>query len=218
MQVDVKQQFANIDIVAIDILNVFNPIRVIAIYRAPSTDTDPAAVADMKLLVKCLKQLCDVNRSIIITGDLNLPGIDWSNPNLVADRDCCSVLFAVFANQFSFAQLVETITRPNSSARNLANGDYTGSLIDLVLCNDTHIVHDVEVTEPFCSSDHCNINFCLSFLPLKANFNNCFPVDVNYRNFNKCNWDDVKNYLYNIDWYAAYSDSVTVEQHAEVFL
>ena len=40
VQVDTKIQIAKIEVVAIDILNVLNPIRVIAIYRSPQPDSD----------------------------------------------------------------------------------------------------------------------------------------------------------------------------------
>jgi len=217
VQVETKQKFANIEVVAIDILNVLNPIRVITVYRSPSSDTGVDAVSEIKQLISCLRQLCEVNRSIIIAGDFNLPSINWSNLGLVADRDSCSVLFAMFANQYGFDQHVDTFTRPSMSARNLSNGIYTGSILDLVLSNDTHIIHNVEVNELFSTSDHCTIDFNLSFLPLKSDFSHCFPVDVNYHDFSKCNWDDVNNYFFNVDWSAAYSECLTAEQHTDVF-
>jgi len=118
----------------------------------------------MKLLSKCLKVLCDVNRSIVINGDLNLPNIDWFNPNLISNKCRCSVLFALFANELGFEQHVNTITRPSPSAN---NGIYAGSTIDLVLCNDTHMIHDIEVDFPFSKSDHCSVNFNLSFFTVE---------------------------------------------------
>ena len=217
VQVCVSEKFAKIEVAAIDILNVQNALRIIAIYRSPLPDTDIDAVSDIKRLIKCLKQLCNVNRSIIITGDLNLPNINWNCPNLISDRDCCSVLFANFASQYCFDQHVDSFTRPPTSARNLASGICAGTLLDLVLCNDTHIIHDVEVTEPFSVSDHCIVNFNLSFLPLKCDFSHSFPVDVNYHNFKMCDWDAINNYLFNVDWGDVYSYCENAEQHADAF-
>ena len=168
MQVNVDAKFKKLEVVAIDILNVVTPIRVITIYRSPSPDSDADAISDMKRLIKCLKQLCDVNRSVVITGDIN---INWKDINLLADRDLCSVLFAQFANQYAFDQHVNSVTRPRPSA-----DVYTGSVIDLVLCNDTHVIHNVEVGPPFSSSDHCVVDFELSYLPLNGGTNQCRGV------------------------------------------
>jgi len=211
VQLEVRERFIKTEVVAIDILNVLNPIRIIAIYRSPSADTDADAVSEIKLLIKCLKRLCDVNRSVVITGDLNLPCIDWNEPNLVSDHYCCSVMFATFACQNTLDQHVKDFTRPSTSACN------TGSLIDIVLCNDSHIIHNVNVIAPFSTSDHCIVEFELSFLPLKGDSSHCFPVDVNYRNFNSCDWDAVNNYLFNVDWQNLFANCHSAEQHADIF-
>jgi hypothetical protein len=40
-----------IEVVAVDVLNVLNPVRFIVVYRSPTSDTDPSAVSNMKLLI-----------------------------------------------------------------------------------------------------------------------------------------------------------------------
>ena len=85
----------------------------------------------MKLLLKCLQRLRDVNCAVIIA-DLNLPDINWKDPNLFSDLDDCSTMFLAFSKQFVFQQFVHELTRPS----NLTPG--SGPIIDLVLCSDSH--------------------------------------------------------------------------------
>jgi len=216
VQVEIVETFVQTVIVAIDILNVLNPIRVICVYRSPVPETDSIALSEVKLLIKCLTKLSDVNRSVIITGDFNFPKINWNEVNLVSDSVTCSNLFISFTKQYALEQLVDNITRPSSVNKSITTG-ISGTIIDLVLCNDTHIVHNLNVNAPFSTSDHCVVDFQLSYLPLKGDSSHCFPVDVNYRNFNMCDWDGIRNCLYNVDWSDVFSDCATAEQHASKF-
>jgi len=69
----------------------------------------------MKLLVKFLQRLCNVNCTVIITGDLNLPNVNWKDPNFLSDHDDSFTMFLSFTKQFGFEQLVNELTRPSSS-------------------------------------------------------------------------------------------------------
>jgi len=90
------------DLIAIDILNLEAPVRMVTVYRPPATDTYPIAITDTKLLIDSLRHICDVDFSVIINGDFNLPNINWSDPVLVSSRDYCSTLFSTFVSQFAF--------------------------------------------------------------------------------------------------------------------
>jgi len=89
-------------LVAIDVLNLDAPLRIVTVYRPPISDSDPIALHDMKVLIECFQQLSDVDS--LINGDFNLPNINWINPVLVSSRDYCSTLFSTFVRQFSFKQ------------------------------------------------------------------------------------------------------------------
>ena len=133
------------------------------------------------LLIKCLQCLCDVNCTVMITSELNLPDINGKDPNLLSDHDDCSSMFLLFTKQFGFEQLVHELTRPSNSTPG------SGSIIDLVLCTDSHVIHSLTVT---CRSvlaiiDNCSVTFEASYLPLKGAYS--FPVDVNNHNFYKSN-------------------------------
>ena len=220
-QVDITEKFIRLEVVAIDILNILCPVRFITIYRSPSrhvaadddlNDLDECVpVSDMKCLIKCLRRLCDTNRSIVITGDLNLSDVNWNEPNLLADGESCSGLFVTFAKQYGFEQYVQDVTRPSTIPG-------SGSVIDLVLCNDTHILHNVDVGTPFSTSDHCSVFFQVSYLPLKGEFVHNIPADSNYYDFTRCDWDQVKNWMASVDWSDVFAQCSNVEEHAAVFM
>jgi len=88
----------------------------------------------IKVLIECLQQLYDVDSTVVIIADFNLPNINWIDTVLVSSRDYSSTLFSTFVSQFAFEQNVteNTIqynTRPNSKH------PASGSLLDIVLCH-----------------------------------------------------------------------------------
>lgn len=123
--VRVPDSFDDLDVLCVDIISVSQPIRLIACYRPPSSDTDIAAVNSMKHFIGCVEYLCDVDKSVILLGDFNLPNVDWSNPTFCSDQDRCSTLFVSFTKAFALQQHVYEPTRYNFSS-NFA------SVLDLV--------------------------------------------------------------------------------------
>jgi len=89
----------------------------LALHHA-ATDTDPIAITDTKLLIDSLRHLCDIDFSVIINGDFNLPNINWSDPVLVSSRDYCSILFSTFVSQLPFKQYVSENIRPSTKLLN----------------------------------------------------------------------------------------------------
>jgi len=116
--------------------------------QSDEATNEPVPLSDMKLPIKYLQRLRDFKCTVIITDDLNLPHINWKDPNPLSD---CSTMLLLFSKQFGFEQLVHELTRPS----NLTPG--FESIIDLVLCSDSHVVNNLNVTEPFSTSDHCFI-------------------------------------------------------------
>ena len=90
VKVDITPAFSDIDIVCVDIIGTLLPIRLILGYRPPASDTASESVAFIKHLINCLNSLCDVDASIAVVGDFNLPLITWSDVELAVDSDCCS--------------------------------------------------------------------------------------------------------------------------------
>ena len=202
LSVPVSINSDSFELVAIAVFNLDAPFRIITVYRPPVSDSDPIALRDMKVLIDCLQQLSDVDSPVVINGDFNLPNITWDDPVLVSSRDYCSTLFSIFVNQFAFEQYVTESTRPNS--RHHASG----SLLDIVLCNDPFAICDVVVSEPFNSSDHSSVTFNLNFT------NNNFvdgSFDHAHYNFDTVDWNVLNSHLANIVWSSVFSTSVCSE-------
>ena len=105
--------FSSVEIVAIDIHNCNPPTRLITCYRPPSADTSEEAVKQMQLFTTCLEQLCNVDATILITGDFNLPTIHWINQTLDSNhtQPTCSEIFLQFCNEQALCKLVNDVTK-----------------------------------------------------------------------------------------------------------
>jgi hypothetical protein len=78
----------------------------------------------------------------------------------------------------------------NVPARLNANSvNYSGSILDLIFCNDNFVIQNVNVAAPFSSSDHSTIDFNLLCHISFSDHN------VEYRNFNDADWDAIKLFL-----------------------
>ena len=200
ISVPIDKSFNDLDIVCVDVVNTNQPIRIIACYRPPSTDTDKTAVEQMRRIVQCLELLCDVDATVIVLGDFNLPYIDWANPVFIADSDRCSTLFTEFTSLYTLEQLVNEATRFNNKSKvtNAAAvthvGANVGSILDLVLCNDIFAIQDIGVHVNFSTSDHCTVDFNILCHVLSSDCN------YEYRNFNEADWDSINARLNAVDW------------------
>jgi len=83
--------------------------------------------------------------------------------------------------------LVTQPTRVGGTSRN-------GSILDLVFCNDSNFVLNVNVTAPFSSSDHCSVEFDIIHNVKIA------QDDVSYYDFSKADWVSVASFLDNVDF------------------
>ena len=74
--VDIPLEFSHIEIVCVDLTFVFFAnCRLICVYRKPGfSDVDVEYISDC---LRCFKRLCSTEKLVIITGDCNLPDIDW---------------------------------------------------------------------------------------------------------------------------------------------
>ena len=172
------------------------------------SDSDPIALQDIKVLIECLQLLSDVDSTVVVDGDFNLPDINWNDHTFVSSRDYCSTLFSTFVSQFAFEQYVTEITRPNPKR------PASGSLLDMVLCNDAFAICNVAVSEPFSTSDHYSIS-------LNLNFTNNNFIDGSFKhvryNFDSVDWNVVNSHLANIDWHSIFSTCVCIEDFNNSF-
>jgi len=109
--------------------------RLFAIYRAPSSN-------DMPRLLECLSAYSDINYNCIIVGDLNCPNVDWST--LTAKADGVQDELLNFTVIRGFSQVVQSATRADN-------------LLDIVLTSEPLSICDIDVIQPFDSSDHSQV-------------------------------------------------------------
>ena len=85
----------------------------------------------MQLFTIWFEQLCNVDATILKTGDSSLPTIYWTHNNLDSNhiRPTCSEMFLQFCNKQALLQLVNDVTKPSNLNSN------TGNIIDLVLAS-----------------------------------------------------------------------------------
>ena len=96
--INIPEKYNSCEIVAIDIINSTIKLRAICCYRPPCSSVD-LAVSYMSLFIECLNMLCNVDATILLCGDFNLPNISWQDGYPVLhSTDVCCESFTGFIN------------------------------------------------------------------------------------------------------------------------
>lgn len=166
-----------VDIISFDIVGpTTDPVlRIILIYRPPSTTVEYS-----RRLIEVLYELTSVHQPSVITGDLNLPEVDWVNSVSASTIGNDILSLTVSAN---FQQLVNTPTRgPN--------------ILDILLTNNKNTISNFSVSPPLPGCDHKTILF-----NIHANISPFHSTPTHPRpNFTKTNWDLVNSAINKINW------------------
>ena len=204
--VTIPDKFRPCEIVCIDIVDSSVKIRVICGYRPPGHSADKD-VKYMLLFVDCLNFLCNVNSTVLLCGDFNLPKIRWLN-GLPCQTvvDTCSDLFINFMYDFALRQHVQEDTRLSRLP------DKAGNILDLVLSNDASFVFNVKADVPFSTSDHLIVNFDI-FYHSKGSTDDSKP----HYNFLKADWASIESYLSEVDFYSVFSSGIHASDCASFF-
>jgi hypothetical protein len=117
-------------------------------------------------LVSCLRFLSAVTYPTVISGDLNLPCLDWSS--VTGPENGIYIPFVELVNELGLVQFVDFPTRCNN-------------ILDVILSNDAYLVCDCTVEPPIGfingiskPSDHNMISFKLHCMATdQANENSC---------------------------------------------
>ena len=138
------------------------------------------------------------NSTVLLCGDFNFPAIKWdNNHNILSNTNTASGIFLDFFYNNALTQFVTQPTRVGSTSRN-------GSILDLVFCNDNSFLHNVNVTAPFSSSDHCSVEFDIIHDVKIAQAN------VNSYDFNRADWVSIASFLDNVDFFSLFDGCVDV--------
>lgn len=187
------------EIVAVDIFDAaFQRIRLMCVYFSP-TGATAELVGRMRTLCHDLKHLMANRSPVIITGDFNLPGIDWRHYSAGGPSEGKEDIFLSFCLMHGLSQLVSTCTRPAS-----------GSLLDLLLTDEEDIVNMVTVEPAPIKSDHLGVYFKVVFSTLA----NASAARLNY---NRTNYDSIGRLLEDVSWREFFQNAPSVDcQYAQL--
>ena len=194
--VDIPAEFSHIEVICVDLLFSTTNCRVICFYRRPGfSDID---ISYMNDCVQCFKKLCSTEKLVVITGDCNLPDINWSfyhSPNSTAYNT-----FMDFVNNYGFHQYVDQPTRDNK-------------ILDIVMATSDTFLEDLTVCAPLGTSDHNTVIFKTNVLIETKGSSSSAP----YFDFAHADYNAINRCLSVVDWNAIFSRNVTVEDSWCVF-
>ncbi|KAK6025729.1 hypothetical protein OSTOST_08367, partial [Ostertagia ostertagi] len=178
------------EVLACDIWLYSLQLRVIAVYRAPSC---PSGKTDQ--LIKAISDLCTCNYNCIVAGDFNI------NHSFDAQESQGDAIMAKFASLFRTHGLIQKVSFPTRH----------NSLLDLLLCNDRSLIRDVRKCPPLGSSDHCVVKFCMSSDGIMEKY-------TWRRDFRNANFNAMRSYLSNIDWFGSFNTVSGVNEKYDMFV
>jgi len=188
--VPINTALAGFDIVAVDIFASVS-FRIICAYRPPNLP-----LQSCEQLIECIASLSDIEQCCVVTGDFNVPRVNWQNMTCPAGDSAGNALLT-FSIDHSLLQFVHAPTRCEN-------------ILDLIFCRDEMFILGTEISVPFANSDHYSVNFTLDCSPLFTNF-------VPKPNFRKGDYVLANQMLSNIDWVHAFWSCSDVEQCYLVF-
>jgi hypothetical protein len=112
-----------------------------------------------------------------------------------------------FINEFGLSQFVHEPTRISDAGK--------GHILDLVISNTHDVISDINVLNPFCTSDHCIIQFQTYNCPITV-FELC--EDKYYYDFKNADYDMISRFLSAVDWMREFSFAFCVEDYWNIFV
>lgn len=121
-------------------LTMFN-IFILVVYRPPSNTQEQNDALTHFLIDSCAE------KEAIITGDFNLPSLDWSSPQMIRSASSADLKFVNTFDTLGLTQWITVPTYPRSS-----------NVLDLLLTTDPDRIGTVSVEAPPPGCDHCSIH------------------------------------------------------------
>ena len=132
-------------------------------------------------------------KTVIITGDFNLPQIDWIKQS-VEGYNPTAVRFLKMCSLHDLHQVVTSPTRG-------------GSTLDLVLTSKIDNITNTQILPPIGSSDHEAIEFSILGAPKTKRLNKEFPL------LTEKDYLALANHLRNINWKVSFVNSRSVDDY-----
>jgi len=128
------------------------------------------------------KLLLEVSsKHVLIMGDFNYPGIDWTSCSVTANCNAGTNEFVQAVEDCFYTQHVLYPTRNEA-------------ILDLIFTSDPDLVNDVQIMENLGTSDHNMITFTVQFK------HDDVRNERIIRDYHKGDYDGIRNELKNVDW------------------
>lgn len=188
-EVILSEVYAKLEICCFDVQCSAAKIRFLNVYNPPN-------VSCMSNIVECLCKYTDATGLTIITGDFNCPGINWTN--LTAPNDATQGELLNFSLLNGFSQLVREPTRMKNT-------------LDLIFVNEPISVCDIDVKQPFSSSDHSQISF--SVFVDNRDTADCTELTSCQQMYDwgKGDYESMSQFLMSVNWYDILAYNLTVD-------
>ena len=186
----------------IDLLqpNYDSSIRFLCMYVPPDVTRDRNIIQNLCNCIELYKQKAKL---FFLTGDFNMPFINWSSFNSSATSGELFLDYCIKNN------LVQHIYEPTH---------VSGSMLDLILCDRVsgEKLNKIEVVPPLTSTcDHSMIEFSLY---LKSINSICSSIPPTF-NYERGNYDEINAQITSVDWnYVFHCNRYQVEEIYDYFL
>ena len=159
-------------------------VHVVVVYRPPS-NTD----VDNELVCSFLGNFC-ADKEVILMGDFNLPGLDWSCGHPITTPGC-SRSVQMFVDMFDSLGLTQWVTQPTYPR--------SGNILDLVLTTEPDRIGRIDISAPLPRCDHCPTSCVYVFHEVTANITPESPKP-HKRAWNRGHYSRMRKTLQSVDW------------------
>lgn len=166
-----------------------NSIILGCIYRSPVANENTSL-----LINNLLHQASQFEGRLLITGDFNYPGIDWSDWTTVHTENHVEFLF--------IECLRDNFLQQHSVSETRFRDDQEPSCIDLVISDNEFDIEEVRSFPSLGHSDHCVLLFQYCFSPPKKTVNE----DKTYLKYDKCDYVGFSEEWSKINWEYEFKD------------
>ena len=181
IEVTLNDSFSQLEVLCVDLVFKVCKLRCFIVYRPPSNDS-ALDRSSIDLITDCLSHHAALQHTNIVVGDFNCPKINWEiSTTNINDYVHCTFLNWVVNN--GFMQFVTFPTRGTNT-------------LDLVLCDDEHLISNITYSPPIGHSDHCVVDFSF-VVPNQPRKNT--PVKTRY-NWHAANYQLMGEHLCLVNW------------------
>ncbi len=187
--VPLDDQFTDLELLAVDLVQDKVRIRLLLLYRPPDTSTE----IDYQLHDCFNSLLLNYTGLIYVLGDFNLPGINWDTLRASGSLESKEEQWLHMLTSLGLSQLVSEPTRLET-------------ILDLFFTSDISTVISLQTGPNFSTSDHCSVLFSLHLpsVTRKAEFRKT-------RNFFKADFQAMSEYFAAVQWDQLFANCYSLE-------